>query len=92
MKKPPHPGSVIVRECIERSGLTIIQAAQALGDCRKTVSELVNERCAISPEMAVRLSEVFPDVSSAEGWLLKQARYDLAHLRAGRVKLKRLEP
>jgi plasmid maintenance system antidote protein VapI len=43
----------------------------------------------ISPEMAVRLSKVFG--GSAQSWLTQQAQYDLAHVRADRIKLKRLE-
>jgi addiction module HigA family antidote len=89
MKNPPHPGGFVLRECIEPLGLTITQAAEALGVTRKTLSELVNEKCAISPEMAVRLSKVFG--GTAEGWLVQQAQYDLAHVRADRMKLKKLE-
>jgi len=89
MKNPPHPGGVVFRQCIEPTGLTITQAAEALGVTRKTLSELVNEKCAISPEMAVRLSKVFG--GTAEGWLVQQAQYDLAQVRTGRIKLKRLE-
>ncbi len=89
MKNPPHPGGFVLRECIEPLGLTITQAATALGVTRKTLSELVNEKCGISPEMAVRLSKVFG--GSDESWLLQQAQYDLAHVRRDRLKLKRLE-
>ena len=89
MKNPPHPGLVVLQECIEPSGLTITQAAEALGVMRNTLSELVNEKRGISPEMAVRLSKVFG--GNAESWLLQQAQYDLAHVRADRIKLKRLE-
>ncbi len=77
------------RQCIEPLGLTITDAATALGVTRTTLSELVNERRGISPEMAVRLSKVFG--GSAESWLLQQAQYDLAHVRADEMKLKRLE-
>jgi addiction module HigA family antidote len=49
----------------------------------------VNEKRGISPEMAMRLSLVFG--GSAESWLVQQAQYDLAHVRAGQMKLKRLE-
>jgi len=59
MKNPPHPGVVVLQECIEPSGLTITQAAEALGVTRNTLSELVNAKRGISPEMAVRLSKVF---------------------------------
>ena len=59
MKNPPHPGLVVLQECIEPSGLTITQAAEALGVTRNTLSELVNGKRGISPEMAVRLTKVF---------------------------------
>jgi len=67
--------------------LSITAAAAALGVTRTTLSELVNGRRGISPEMAVRLSTVFG--GSAESWLVQQAQYDLAHVRADRMKLKR---
>jgi addiction module HigA family antidote len=56
---------------------------------RTTLSELVNEKRGISPEMAVRLSKVFG--GSAESWLVQQAQYDLARVHADQIKLKRLE-
>jgi len=89
MKNPPHPGGFVRRQCIEPLGLTITAAAAALGVTRTTLSELVNEKRGISPEMAVRLSKVFG--GSAETWLTQQAHYDLAQVHADRIKLKRLE-
>lgn len=89
MKNPPHPGVVVFEECIEPLGLTITDAAAALGVTRNTLSELVNGKRGISPEMAVRLSKVFG--GDAESWLVQQAQYDLAQVRADRLKLKRLE-
>jgi antitoxin HigA-1 len=89
MKNPPHPGGFVLRECIEPLGLTVTEAAAALGVSRKTLSELVNEKCGITPEMAVRLSKVFG--GSAESWLIQQAQYDLARVRTSRIKLRRLE-
>jgi len=88
MKNQPHPGGYVLRQCIEPLGLSTTAAA-ALGVTRTTLSELVNERRGISLEMAVRLSKVFG--GSAESWLLQQAQYDLAHVDAGHLKLKRLE-
>ncbi len=88
MKNPPHPGGFVLRQCIEPLGLSITQAAAALGVTRTTLSELVNEKRGISPEMAVRLSQVFG--GSAETWLVQQAQYDLARVRTDRLKLKRL--
>jgi plasmid maintenance system antidote protein VapI len=40
---------------------------------RKTLSELVNEKRGILPEMAVRLSKVFG--GTEEGWLVQRAQY-----------------
>jgi len=42
MKNPPHPGGFVLRQCIEPLGLTITDAAAALGVTRTTLSELVN--------------------------------------------------
>ena len=89
MKNPPHPGLVVLQECIEPLGLSVTDAAAALGVTRNTLSELVNEKRGISPEMAVRLSKVFG--GNAESWLVQQAQYDLAHLHTDHLKLKRLE-
>jgi antitoxin HigA-1 len=90
MKNPPHPGTVVLRDCIEPLGLTTTDAAAALGVTRTTLSELVNGKRGISPEMSVRLSQVFG--GSAESWLTQQAHYELAHVHAERIKLKRLQP
>ena len=89
MKNPPHPGVVVLQECIGPSGLNITQAAEALGVTRNTLSELVNARRGISPEMAVRLSKVFG--GTEQGWLVQQAQYDLAQVRRDDIKLKRLQ-
>ncbi len=88
MKNPPHPGETVLHECIEPLGLTITRAASALGVTRTTLSQLVNGRRGISPEMAVRLSQVFG--GSATSWMTQQAHYDLAQVSAKRIKLKRL--
>jgi addiction module HigA family antidote len=89
MKNPPHPGTFVLRECIKPLGLSITAAAAALGVSRTSLSELVNGRRGISPEMAVRLSKVFG--GSPESWLEQQAHYDLAKVRADRIKLKPLK-
>src|SRR6202521_1899170 len=89
MKNPPHPGVVVLLECIEPLGLTITDAAAALGVTRNTLSELVNGKRGISAEMAVRIAKVFG--GTEEGWLAQQAQYDLAQVRRDGLKLKRLE-
>ena len=89
MKNPPPPGGVVLRQCIKPFGLTITDAAEALGVTRNTLSELVNGKRGISPEMAVRLSKVFG--GTEDGWLVQQAQYELAQVRRDRIKLKRVQ-
>jgi addiction module HigA family antidote len=87
MKNPPHPGRIVRQDCIEPLGLTITEAAHALGVTRQTLNNLVNGKAGISPEMAVRLSKAFG--SSPEMWLRLQANYDLAQLRQDQIEVKR---
>jgi antitoxin HigA-1 len=89
MKNPPHPGKTVLHDCIEPLGLSITDAASSLGVTRNTLSELVNARRGISPEMAIRLSKAFG--GSPEGWLTQQAHYDLAQISADRIKVKRVK-
>jgi addiction module HigA family antidote len=86
MKSPPHPGRIVRQECIEALGLSVTAAANGLGVTRKALSELVNGKSGISPEMAVRLSKAFG--SSPELWLGLQMDFDLAQLRMKRGKIK----
>ena len=75
MHSPPHPGEVLRELCLEPLGLSVSEAARALGVSRKTLSAILNGRAGISPEMAVRLSIAFG--TSAESWLNQQTQYDL---------------
>jgi addiction module HigA family antidote len=77
MHNPPHPGEIIREFCLDPLGLTVTDAATALGVTRKTLSALLNGRSGISPEMALRLSKVFG--RSPEGWLKLQLQFDLWH-------------
>ncbi len=90
MKNPPHPGRIIRLECIEPLGLTVTAAAAGLGVARKTLSEILNGRSGISPEMALRLAKAFGP--SAEMWLGLQMDYDLAQAqkKAGKIKVQNL--
>jgi len=84
MHNPPHPGEVIRELCIKPLGLSITEAARALGVSRKALSELVNGHTAISAEMAVRLSLAFN--TTPDSWLTQQMQYDLWKLRQSRKK------
>ncbi len=88
MHNPPHPGEVMKKLCMEPLNLTVAATARALGISRKTLSEIVNGRAGISPEMAVRLSVAFD--TTPESWLTQQMQYDLWELRRKRLKVKHL--
>ncbi len=75
MHNPPHPGEVIREFCIKPIGISVTEAAKALGVTRKALSELLNGHTGISPEMAVRLSIAFD--TTPESWLTQQMQYDL---------------
>ena len=75
MHNPPHPGLIIKELCLVPLGITVTDAAKALGVSRKTLSSIVNGKAGISPEMAVRLSIAFN--TSSESWMNQQSQYDL---------------
>ncbi len=86
MHNPPHPGEVLRQLCLKPLGLTVTEAARALGVSRKTLSSILNGRAGISPEMAVRLSLAFG--TSAESWMNQQVQHDLWQVEHRRKKLR----
>jgi antitoxin HigA-1 len=86
MHNPPHPGEIIRELCLTPLGLSVTAAAKALGVTRKTLSELLNGKSGVSPEMAIRLSLAFK--TTAESWLNQQMQHDLWKARAKFKKLK----
>ncbi len=86
MHNPPHPGEVLRELCLTPLGLTVTDAARALGVSRKTLSSIVNGRSGISAEMAVRLSIAF--ATTPESWLNQQLQYDLWQAERNRKKMR----
>lgn len=74
-RKPTHPGEILREDVIKPLGLTVTQAAKDLGVSRKTLSELINQRAALSPEMALRIAKATH--TSPESWLNMQTKLDL---------------
>jgi addiction module HigA family antidote len=75
MFNPPHPGEVIRELCLVPLGVSVTNAAKALGVSRKALSELLNGHTGVSPEMAMRLSIAFD--TTPESWLTQQMQFDL---------------
>ncbi len=89
MKNPPHPGDLIKTEIIEPLGLSVTRAAEILKVRRATLSDLLNGKSALTPEMALRIEKAFgPDMDHL---LRMQLAYDVAQMRrkAARIAVKR---
>ncbi len=56
---PPHVGQFVRMEVLEPFGLTVTRAAEILGVRRATLSDLLNEKAALSAEMAFRIEKAF---------------------------------
>lgn len=82
-----HPGTTIRQDCLERNGLNVTDAARILGVDRQTLSNLLNARSGISPEMAIRLEKAFG--TPAREWLIRQLDHELAEVmrRAHEIKV-----
>jgi addiction module HigA family antidote len=89
MHNPAHPGEIVREECLRPLGLTVTAAADALGVTRKALSELLNGHTGVSPDMAIRLEQVFG--STADTWLRMQMQRDLweARQRSDKIKVNR---
>jgi len=84
-----HPGTTVRRDCVERNGLSVTDAARILGVDRQTLSNLLNSKSGISPEMAIRLEKAFG--TPAREWLLRQLDYELGKAMRQARKI-RVEP
>lgn len=91
MYNPPHPGEIVREDCLNALGLSVTEGAKILHVSRKTLSELVNGKAGLSPEMAIRLSKAFG--SSAKAWLGMQLEYDLWQVeqRSDEIQVERYE-
>ncbi len=74
-RAPSHPGGVLKRLYMEPLSLTVTQFADILGVSRKTISKITNEKGAIMPDMALRLSQALN--TTPELWMNMQQAYDL---------------
>lgn len=90
--RPPHPGRFIRDEILDELDLSVARAAEVLGVRRATVSDLVHEKAALSPEMALRIEKAFG--VSMDTLLRMQAWYDAERMRerAHEVDVRRYEP
>jgi addiction module HigA family antidote len=81
-----HPGSFVRSEIIEAYGLSVTEAAKALGVTRPALSAFVNEHSALSPEMALRIEKAFG--MSMDALMRMQSSYDIAQARKRENEIK----
>ena len=83
---PSHPGEIIREDVIGELGLSVTDAARALGVGRPALSAVLNERASLSPEMALRIEKVFG--VSMDLLLKMQLQFDIAQVRKAAKNLK----
>ena len=89
MKNPSHPGGFVRMMVIEALELKVTEAAKLLGITRPALSNFLNEKASLSPEMAIRLDKAFG--VDMETLMRMQASYDIAQARKreGEIKVAR---
>jgi antitoxin HigA-1 len=91
MKNPVHPG-VLVKANLEELGVSVADAAAALGVTRQQLYNVIGGKSAVTPDMAIRFEKGFG--GSADMWLRMQVAYALAEARRheAEIDVRRLEP
>ncbi|MHB1544740.1 MAG: HigA family addiction module antitoxin [Gammaproteobacteria bacterium] len=74
-RKPTHPGTILREDVLPALNMTQVEFAERLGVSRLTVSELLHEKRALSPEMAVRLGRLLS--TTPDSWLAMQSTLNL---------------
>jgi antitoxin HigA-1 len=90
--RPPHPGTFIREEILDELGLSVARTAEVLKVRRATLSDLLNGKAALSPEMALRVEKAFG--VNMDTLLRMQAWYDSYSVRqrAGEIDVERFDP
>ena len=86
LKTPAHPGGFVKHEVLKPLGLSVTEAADALGVTRPALSALLNERAHLSPDMAIRIEKAFG--ISMVTLMRMQNSYDIAQARKREAEIK----
>ena len=74
-RKPTHPGAVFLEDVLIPLNINITDASKMLGVTRKALSEFVNEKSSLSPEMALRIAKATN--TTPESWMNMQQKLTL---------------
>ena len=90
-RRPTHPGELLREETLPAAGLTPSELAERLGVSRRGINEVLQERRAVNPDLAHRLSRLFN--TTPEFWLRLQEAVDIWDAwQANRQEYDRLKP
>ena len=89
-RRPTHPGEILREEVLPSLGLTQTEFAKLLGVSRLSVSEIVNEKRSLSPDMAIRIGRLTS--TTPESWLRMQEALDLWVLQSDSKRYEHLKP
>jgi len=90
IRRPTHPGNIIKEDYLLPLSISIKDMAESLGISRKTLSKIINERGAVTPDMSLRLSRAFD--TTPDFWLTIQKNYDLWHAEKASQEWKKVRP
>lgn len=82
---PAHPGRFVWSDVIHPLGLSVTEAAQALGVTRPALSRFINGRASLSSEMALRIEKAFG--VAMDTLMRMQSSYDIAEARKTEKKI-----
>jgi addiction module HigA family antidote len=90
-RRPTHPGELLREETLPAAGLTPSDLAARLGVSQRNITALLNERRAVTPDLAHRLARVLK--TTPEFWLRLQEAVDIWDAwQANRHEYDRLKP
>ena len=89
-RRPTHPGAILREDVLPALKMTQTELAERLGVSRLSVSELLHEKRALSPEMAARIARLLR--TTPESWLRMQEAVDLWEIRRQPARLAAVEP
>lgn len=89
-RKPTHPGVLLREDVLPALDMTQAEFAERLGVSRLSVSELLHEKRALSPEMAARLGKLLN--TTPQSWLAMQTALDLWRVIQDPKRLAGIEP
>jgi addiction module HigA family antidote len=89
-RKPTHPGAVLREDVLPALGMTQTELARRLCVSRLTVSELLHEKRALSPDLAARIAKLTR--TTPESWLRMQEALDLWQIHQDPKRLAKIKP